>query len=246
MHKKSLYSVALIAAVSIPGVLAAQEPTIPSQPPVPSEPTQPPMPQEPVVSDSAPGDVELTESAPSFVSALAANAELSTFAELAEAAGLAEVLSSAGAVTIFAPSNEAFAKIPAEQLDALKADSALLRALLLSHVVPGKVSSADAATLGNAKSVIGSDVAITSAEGKLSVGNASVTKADVEAGESVIHVIDTVLLPAESAPSEAPAAPTTPPTEPMPAEPTPAEPTPAEPTPSIPPAEPAPSTPPVR
>lgn len=249
MHRKFLFSVVLAAAVSVPGVLAAQQPTVPSQPPVPTEPVPAPEPQAPVVTDSAAGDVELKASSSALNDALAADADLSTFASLVEAAGLTEVLSSAGPVTIFAPSNEAFAKIPAEQLEAIKADSAQLRALLLAHVVPSRVTSADAATLGSTKSVIGSDVALTAADGKLTVGGAAVTKPDVAAGEAVIHVIDAVLTPAASEPAEAPAAPVTPAdstvptTTPMPSTP----PVPSTPAPSTPaPSTPAPSTPPAR
>ncbi|HEY0970821.1 MAG TPA: fasciclin domain-containing protein [Gemmatimonadales bacterium] len=253
MHRKSLLSAALVAAVSVPGILAAQEPTVPSQPPAPptqpaqpsnpSEPAPTARPESPVVTDSAAGDVELKAGKSALADVLAADAELSTFAELAEAAGISEALSSAGPLTILAPSNEAFAKIPADQLEELKADSTRLRAFVLSHVIPGRISSADAATRGNAQSVIGSDVAITAADGKVSVGGAAVTRADVEAGESVIHVIDAVILPAES---EAPAAPV-PPTDgaqspTAPSTPAPAVPAPSTPAPSTPPA----GTPPAR
>lgn len=111
-----------------------------------------------------------------------------------QAAGLAETLSGPGPFTVFAPTDEAFAKIPKADLDALLADKAKLTAVLTYHVVPGKVMAKDVTALKSAKTVQGGELAIDTASG-VKVGNATVVKTDVEASNGVIHVIDTVLMP---------------------------------------------------
>jgi uncharacterized surface protein with fasciclin (FAS1) repeats len=108
-------------------------------------------------------------------------------------AGLVETLKGKGPFTVFAPTDEAFAKIPKAQLDALLADKAALTKVLTYHVVAGKVMAADVKA-GNAKSVEGSDITITT-EGGVMVDKAKVVKTDIVASNGVIHVIDSVMMP---------------------------------------------------
>ncbi len=110
-------------------------------------------------------------------------------------AGLVETLSGPGPFTVFAPSDEAFAKIPAETLSAVLADKQKLTAILTYHVVSGKVMAADVAGMTSATTVQGGTVAIHASEG-VKINDATVTTADIEASNGVIHVIDTVLMPA--------------------------------------------------
>jgi uncharacterized surface protein with fasciclin (FAS1) repeats len=118
-----------------------------------------------------------------------------TLAKAIEAADLTETLKGEGPFTVFAPTDEAFAKLPEGALDALLQDKEKLAAILTYHVVPGKVSSEDVAQLPMAKTVNGQDLTITAADDKVMVGSATVTQADIPASNGVIHVIDTVLLP---------------------------------------------------
>jgi uncharacterized surface protein with fasciclin (FAS1) repeats len=111
-----------------------------------------------------------------------------------EAAGLVETLEGPGPFTVFAPTDAAFAKVPADQLTALLADPDQLKAVLTYHVVAGKVLAADVVKLESAKTVQGSSVAIDASDG-VRVDGALVTTADVPASNGVIHVIDTVILP---------------------------------------------------
>jgi uncharacterized surface protein with fasciclin (FAS1) repeats len=117
-----------------------------------------------------------------------------TLATALQAAGLVETLKGKGPFTVFAPTDEAFAKIPKDDLDALVADKAKLTKVLTYHVVAGKVMAADVMNLKEAKTVEGQMVKIDTSNG-VKVDNARVVKADVQASNGVIHVIDTVLLP---------------------------------------------------
>ena len=117
-----------------------------------------------------------------------------TLATALQAAGLVETLKGKGPFTVFAPTDEAFAKIPKADLDALVADKAKLAKVLTYHVVAGKVMAADVTKLKEAKTVEGRMVKIDASNG-VKINNAKVVKADVEASNGVIHVIDTVLLP---------------------------------------------------
>ena len=111
-----------------------------------------------------------------------------------QAAGLVETLKGKGPFTVFAPTDEAFAKIPKADLDALIADKAKLTKVLTYHVVAGKVMAADVIKLKLAKTVEGEMAKIDTSSG-VKVNGANVVKADVEASNGVIHVIDSVLLP---------------------------------------------------
>ncbi len=109
-------------------------------------------------------------------------------------AGLVETLKGEGPFTVFAPNDEAFAKIPKDDLTALLADKQKLTAVLTYHVVPGKVMASDVVKLSSAKTVQGQSVSIGTSEG-VRIDGARVVKADIETSNGVIHVIDTVILP---------------------------------------------------
>ena len=116
-----------------------------------------------------------------------------TLATALTAAGLVDTLKGPGPFTVFAPTDDAFAKIPKAQLDALLKDKAKLTAVLTYHVVPGKVMAADVKA-GKVKTVQGSELTIATTGGVM-VDNAKVTKTDIAASNGVIHVIDTVIMP---------------------------------------------------
>ena len=109
-------------------------------------------------------------------------------------AGLAETLKSDGPFTVFAPTDEAFAKLPEGTIDALLMDKDALRSVLLYHVVSGKVMASDVVNLKNAKTLQGQSVSI-STQGGVVIDGAKVSAADIEAKNGVIHVIDSVILP---------------------------------------------------
>ena len=111
-----------------------------------------------------------------------------------EAAGLVDTLKGPGPFTVFAPTDEAFAKIPKAKLDALLKDKAALSKVLTYHVVSGKVMAADVKP-GAVRSVQGSNLTVSAKSGKVMVDKAHVTKTDIAADNGVIHVIDTVLMP---------------------------------------------------
>ena len=113
-----------------------------------------------------------------------------------KAAGLAETLSGKGPFTVFAPTDEAFAKLPAGTVESLlkPENKEKLASILTYHVVAGKVMAADVKTM-SAKTVNGKEAAIKVDGGKVTIGAANVVKTDVAASNGVIHVIDTVLLP---------------------------------------------------
>jgi len=116
-----------------------------------------------------------------------------TLASALTAAGLVDTLKGKGPFTVFAPTDEAFAKIPKADLDALLKDKTKLTAVLTYHVVAGKVMAADVKA-GKVKTVQGSELTVTTAGG-VKVDNAKVVKTDITADNGVIHVIDTVIMP---------------------------------------------------
>jgi uncharacterized surface protein with fasciclin (FAS1) repeats len=121
--------------------------------------------------------------------------QFKTLAMLLKQAGLATTLSSTGPYTVFAPTDAAFAKVPKSTLTALANDKAQLKAVLLYHVVKGRVGSKQVVKLSSAKTLNGQPVRIKVASGSAFVNNAKVTKADVRASNGVIHVINRVLIP---------------------------------------------------
>ena len=123
--------------------------------------------------------------------------QFKTLAKALEAAGLVETLKGEGPFTVFAPTDDAFAKVPKEKLEALLNDKEALKAVLKYHVVSGKVMAADVVKMDSAKTVQGKPVTIEAKDGKVKINDANVTKTDIECKNGVIHVIDTVLLPAD-------------------------------------------------
>jgi uncharacterized surface protein with fasciclin (FAS1) repeats len=119
-----------------------------------------------------------------------------TLVTAVEAAGLVDTLKGEGPFTVFAPTDEAFAKLPEGTIESLLQDKAKLTAILTYHVVPGKVMAADVVKLSSAKTVQGQSVAIEAGQG-VKVNSANVVKTDIVTSNGVIHVIDTVLLPSE-------------------------------------------------
>ncbi len=118
-----------------------------------------------------------------------------TLVAAVQAAGLVETLKGPGPFTVFAPTDEAFAKLPAGTVEALLKDKAKLTAILTYHVVAGKVMAADAVKLTEAKTVNGAAAKISVMGGKAMIGSAHIVSTDIAASNGVIHVIDTVLLP---------------------------------------------------
>ena len=112
-----------------------------------------------------------------------------------KAAGLVDTLKGAGPFTVFAPTDEAFAKLPAGTVDSLLKDIPKLKKILTYHVVSGKVLAADVVKLNSATTIEGTQVKIDASHG-VKVNDATVTTPDVAADNGVIHVIDTVLIPA--------------------------------------------------
>jgi uncharacterized surface protein with fasciclin (FAS1) repeats len=133
-----------------------------------------------------------------IVQTAVAAGQFTTLASLLQKAGLVDTLATGGPFTVFAPTDAAFAKVPKATLDALAADPAKLKAVLLYHVVPGRVTAADVAKLTSAKTAEGRSLAIKVANGSVFVDGAQVTTPDVEATNGVIHVIDSVLIPKEA------------------------------------------------
>lgn len=118
-----------------------------------------------------------------------------TLVTAVKAADLVETLKSDGPFTVFAPTDAAFAKLPAGTLEALMADKEKLTAILTYHVVPGKIMAADVVNLKTAKTANGKPLSISVANGSVMVNNAHVIQTDILASNGVIHVIDTVILP---------------------------------------------------
>lgn len=118
-----------------------------------------------------------------------------TLVAAVQAAGLVETLKGKGPFTVFAPTDEAFAKLPPGTVEALLKDKAKLTAILTYHVVSGDVRAAQAMKLSSAKTVNGQSFRITTRDGNVMIDNATVVKADIGTTNGVIHVIDTVILP---------------------------------------------------
>jgi uncharacterized surface protein with fasciclin (FAS1) repeats len=133
--------------------------------------------------------------AKNIVQTAVAAGQFKTLASLLQKVGLAGTLQGKGPFTVFAPTDAAFAKVPKATLAALAKDKAKLRAVLLYHVVKGKVTAAQAMKLRSAKTLNGKPLAIRVSGGKVLVGRATVTKADVMASNGVIHLINKVLIP---------------------------------------------------
>ena len=131
-----------------------------------------------------------------IVGVAAGAGQFNTLVAAVKAAGLVDTLNGAGPFTVFAPTDEAFAKLPAGTVESLlkPENKDKLVAILTYHVLSGKVMAADVKTMG-AKTVNGKEVAVKVAAGKVTVGGAKIVKTDIPASNGVIHVIDTVLMP---------------------------------------------------
>lgn len=132
-----------------------------------------------------------------LVDTAVAAGKFKTLAAALKAAGLVDTLKGEGPFTVFAPTDEAFGKLPAGTVeDLLKPENKeKLTRILTYHVVPGKVMAADVVKLSTAKTVEGSEVKIKVEDGKVMVDNAKVVKTDIQTSNGVIHVIDAVILP---------------------------------------------------
>lgn len=121
-----------------------------------------------------------------------------TLAAAVTAAGLVPTLKGEGPFTVFAPTDDAFAKLPAGTVEALLADIPKLSAILTYHVVAGKVLAADVVKLNGqkVKTVNGADISVTVTDGVQLNGSANVVTTDIECTNGVIHVLDAVILPA--------------------------------------------------
>ena len=117
-----------------------------------------------------------------------------TLVAAVKAADLVDTLKGKGPFTLFAPNDDAFAKLPKGTVDKLLKDVPKLKKILTYHVVSGKVMAADVSKMKSAKTVEGSEVKIDASKG-VKVNDATVSKADVKADNGVIHIIDTVLMP---------------------------------------------------
>ena len=142
--------------------------------------------------------VAFAEAKKDIVDTAVAAGSFKTLATALTEAGLIETLKGKGPFTVFAPTDEAFAKIPKKDLDALLKDKKKLTAVLTYHVVPGKVMAADVVKMkdgSKVKTVEGREFTLGVKDGKVTVDAANVTKTDIETSNGVIHVIDTVLIP---------------------------------------------------
>jgi uncharacterized surface protein with fasciclin (FAS1) repeats len=131
---------------------------------------------------------------PTIVDVAVQAGKFNTLVQAVQAAGLVETLSGEGPFTVFAPTDEAFAQIPQETLQAVLADKEKLTAILTYHVVPGRLMAADVVRSTQLQTVQGQSITV-SAEGGVRVDDANVIQTDIEADNGVIHVIDKVIMP---------------------------------------------------
>jgi uncharacterized surface protein with fasciclin (FAS1) repeats len=140
------------------------------------------------------GSTHASHKTSDIVDTAVAAGSFETLVAAVQAADLVEVLKSDGPFTVFAPTDEAFAKLPAGTIEKLLADKEALTKVLTYHVVPGKVMSSDVANLDSATTVQGQTVSIDTSSG-VKINDATVVQADIIASNGVIHVIDTVIIP---------------------------------------------------
>ena len=181
----SLVAIALVASACSAAATPSPTSVTPTQAPMTQSPTMAPATAAPTTA--AAGDiVEVATAAGSF----------NTLLQAATAAGLVETLQGAGPFTVFAPSDEAFAKLPADTLAGLLADPVALKKVLLYHVVSGEVMASQVVGMTSATTVEGDPIAISVKDGSVYLNETTkVVTTDIAASNGVIHVIDTVLLP---------------------------------------------------
>lgn len=131
---------------------------------------------------------------PTIVDIAVQAGSFNTLVQAVQAAGLVETLSGQGPFTVFAPTDEAFAQIPQDTLQAVLANKEQLTAILTYHVVPGKLMAADVVRSNQLQTVQGQSLTV-STDGGVKVDDANVVQADIEADNGVIHVIDKVIMP---------------------------------------------------
>jgi uncharacterized surface protein with fasciclin (FAS1) repeats len=146
-----------------------------------------------IVTGLAIAGAAVAAQAKDIVDTAVAAGNFKTLATALQAAGLVYTLKGAGPFTVFAPTDEAFAKVPKDRLDALLKDKAALTKVLTYHVVPGKVMAKDVKA-GKVKTVQGGELTLATTGG-VTVDGAKVTATDIVASNGVIHVIDTVVMP---------------------------------------------------
>lgn len=137
---------------------------------------------------------ELTSGAKDIVDTAVSAGAFNTLVKAVQAAGLVEALKSDGPFTVFAPTDDAFAKLPGGTLDSLLANPDQLRAILLYHVVPGKFMAVDVVKMNSVKTLLGQAAAIRT-QSTARIDGANITTTDIETSNGVIHVIDSVILP---------------------------------------------------
>jgi uncharacterized surface protein with fasciclin (FAS1) repeats len=147
-----------------------------------------------VAGVTAPVQVAEAAEAKTIVETAVAADDFGTLVAAVKAAGLAETLSGEGPFTVFAPTDAAFAKLPAGTVEGLLENPEKLKSILLFHVVSGSVMAKDVTGLKSAPSLFGQDLAVDASDG-VKINGATVTTADIKCSNGVIHVIDTVLLP---------------------------------------------------
>ncbi len=149
-------------------------------------------------------------SQPNLVATLSADPKFSTLVSLVQQAGLVDALSGPGPFTVFAPTNEAFSRVPAARLQQIRGNADQLRAVLQFHVIPGAVTASQVRQ-GNVKTISNRDLPLSIAGAFVTVDDGVVTRADIRASNGIIHEIDAVnvpnpIIPPPPAPAPAPAA----------------------------------------
>jgi transforming growth factor-beta-induced protein len=150
-----------------------------------------------VLTVAASGSIAVRAETRDVVDTAIAAGSFKTLAKALDAAGLVTTLKGAGPFTVFAPTDEAFAKLPDGTIETLlkPENKEKLRRILTYHVVAGRVMASDVVKLQSAKAVSGDTITVKVADGVVHVDNATVTSADVLVSNGVIHVIDSVILP---------------------------------------------------
>jgi uncharacterized surface protein with fasciclin (FAS1) repeats len=143
------------------------------------------------------GQMAAAQGQKDIVDTAVAAGSFKTLVTAVQAAGLVETLKGTGPFTVFAPTDEAFAKLPKGTVESLlkPENKAKLQAILTYHVVPGKVTADEVTKLKNARTVNGEALTVSQMNGSVMVDNAKVVKTDIMASNGVIHIIDTVVLP---------------------------------------------------
>ncbi len=163
-----------------------------------------------IANGEAPAATAPAADAKDIVDTAVGAGSFTTLVAAVQAAGLVDTLKSDGPFTVFAPTDEAFAKLPAGTVEGLLKDPKALANILLYHVVPGKVMASQVTDGLTAKTAQGSSVSFSIVDGKAKINDANIVTTDIETANGVIHVIDSVILPPAAAPAATTSASTTP------------------------------------